>query len=83
MGFLALELVGSLVEFDFSAGMKTLGELLFINGLWSQEFSDSLKFWIKPPRLWVSVLLGEHSSNAPASTALAALDFSANIPQCG
>ena len=42
---LALELVGSWVEFDFSVGIEALGELLSINVSWNQEFSDVLKFW--------------------------------------
>ena len=45
MEYLALELVGSWVEFDFSVGIEALGELLSINVSWNQEFSDVLKFW--------------------------------------
>ena len=41
----ALEFVGSWVEIGFSVGMETLGGLLSINVLWSQEFSDVLWFW--------------------------------------
>ena len=44
MEYLALELVGSWVEFDFSVGIEALGELLSINVSWNQEFSDVLKF---------------------------------------
>ena len=46
MVYLALELVGSWVEFDFSVGIEALGELLSINVAWNQEFSDVLKFLI-------------------------------------
>ena len=42
---LALELVGSWVELDFSVGMEAFDELLFINVPWNQEFSDVLGFW--------------------------------------
>ena len=42
---LALELVGCWVQLGFSVGMETLGGLLSINVLWSQEFSDVLWFW--------------------------------------
>ena len=42
---LTLKLVGSWVELGFSVGMETLGGLLSINVLWSQEFSDVLWFW--------------------------------------
>ena len=41
---LALELVGSWVDFAFSVGMEALYELLLINVPWSQEFSGVLKF---------------------------------------
>ena len=43
---LALELVGSWVEFGFSVGMGLLDELLLINVPQSQEFSGVLMFWI-------------------------------------
>ena len=43
---LALELVGPSVELGFNVGMEALGELLLINGPWSQEISGDLKFWI-------------------------------------
>ena len=55
------------------------------------EIRNSLmfsSFGVKPPAsgfqsyTYSSLKTGEHSSNAPASTALAALDFSANAPQC-
>ena len=42
MGCLAMELSGSLVKPDLSAGM---GGLSSINIPWSQEFCDVLKFW--------------------------------------
>ena len=42
---LALKLVGSWVELGFNVGMEALGELLLINGPWSQEISGDLKFW--------------------------------------
>ena len=42
---LALELVGSWVEFDFSVGIEALGELLSINVSWNQEFSGVLRIW--------------------------------------
>ena len=43
MACLALDLVGFGVEFCFSVGVETLGELLSIKVLWSLEFSDVLK----------------------------------------
>ena len=43
---LAVKLVGSWVELGFNVGMEALGELLLINGPWSQEISGDLKFWI-------------------------------------
>ena len=46
MVFLALELVGSSVELDFSVGMEAFDELLSINVPWSQEFSGVLRVWI-------------------------------------
>ena len=42
---LALELVGSWVVFGFSVGMEAFDELLSINVLRSQEFSDILRIW--------------------------------------
>ena len=42
---LALELVGPWVVLGFSVGMEVFGELLLINGPWSQEFSDVLRIW--------------------------------------
>ena len=42
---LALELVGSWVMLGFSVGMEAFDELLSINVLWSQEFSDVLRLW--------------------------------------
>ena len=40
---LVLELVGPWVELGFSVGMKAFDELLSINVLRSQEFSDVLR----------------------------------------
>ena len=42
---LALELVGPLVELDFSVGMEAFDELLSINVPWIQELSDVLRIW--------------------------------------
>ena len=42
---LALELVGSWVVLGFSVGMEAFDELLSINILLSQEFSDVLRIW--------------------------------------
>ena len=42
---LALELVGPCVVLGFSVGMEAFDELLLINVLWSQEFSDVLRIW--------------------------------------
>ena len=42
---LALELVGSWVELDFSVGMEAFDELLSINVHWGQEFSGVLRIW--------------------------------------
>ena len=42
---LALELVGPWVVLGFSVGMEAFDELLLINVLWSQEFSDVLRIW--------------------------------------
>ena len=42
---LALELVGPWVVLGFSVGMEASGELLLINGPWSQEFSGVLRIW--------------------------------------
>ena len=42
---LALELVGPWVVLYFSVGMEAFDELLLINVLWSQEFSDVLRIW--------------------------------------
>ena len=42
---LALELVGPWVVLGFSVGMEAFDELLSINVLWRQAFSDVLKFW--------------------------------------
>ena len=45
MGCLALKLVGPWVVLGFSVGMEAFDELLSINALWSQEFSDVLRIW--------------------------------------
>ena len=42
---LALDLVGSWVVLGFSVGVEAFDELLSINVLWSQEFSDVLRIW--------------------------------------
>ena len=42
---LALELVVPWVMLGFSVGMEAFDELLLINVLWSQEFSDVLRIW--------------------------------------
>ena len=42
---LALELAGPWVMLGFSVGMEAFDELLLINVLWSQEFSDVLRIW--------------------------------------
>ena len=42
---LALELVGPWVVLGFSVGMEAFDELLSINVLRSQEFSDILRIW--------------------------------------
>jgi len=41
----ALELVGPWVVLGFSVGMEAFDELLSINVLRSQEFSDILRIW--------------------------------------
>ena len=43
--YLALKLVGSLVEFGFSVGMEVFDELLSISVPWSQEFCGVLRIW--------------------------------------
>ena len=53
---LALELVDPWVVLDFSVGMEAFDELLLINVLWSQEFSDGLRIWTKASCFWFSVL---------------------------
>jgi len=42
---LALELVGPWVMLVFSVGIEAFDEVLSINILWSQEFSDVLRIW--------------------------------------
>ena len=42
---LALELVGPWVMLVFSVGIEAFDEVLSINILWSQEFSDVLRNW--------------------------------------
>ena len=42
---LALELVAPWLVLGFSVGMEAFDELLLINVLWSQEFSDVLRIW--------------------------------------
>ena len=42
---LALELVGSWVEFSFHVGLEAFDEFLSINIPWSQEFSGVVRFW--------------------------------------
>ena len=42
---LVLELVGPWVVLGFSVVMEAFDELLSINVLWSQEFSDGLRIW--------------------------------------
>ena len=42
---LSLELVSLWVVLGFSLGMEVFDELLLINVLWSQEFSDVLRIW--------------------------------------
>ena len=42
---LALELVGPWVMLGFRVGMEAFDELLLINVLWSQEFSDVFRIW--------------------------------------
>ena len=42
---LALELVGPWVVLGFSVGMEVFDDLLSINVLWNQEFSDVLRIW--------------------------------------
>ena len=42
---LSLELVGPWVMLGFSVGMEAFDELLLINVLWIQEFSDVLRIW--------------------------------------
>ena len=37
------------MELGFSVGMEGFGELLSIIVPWNQEFSDVLKFAVKPP----------------------------------
>ena len=44
-----LELVGPWEVLGFSIGMEAFDELLSINVPWSQEFSDVLRIWTKPP----------------------------------
>ena len=46
---LSLELVGPWVVLGFSVGLEAFDELLSINVPWSQEFSDVLRIWTKPP----------------------------------
>ena len=45
MGCLTLELVGPWVVLGFSVGMEAFDELLLINVLWIQDFSDVLRIW--------------------------------------
>ena len=54
---LALELVGSWVDFAFSVGMEALYELLLINVPWSQEFSGVLILDLSLPPLAFSLIL--------------------------
>ena len=42
---LVLELVGPWVVLGFSIGMEVFDEFLWINVLWSQEFSGVLRIW--------------------------------------
>ena len=42
---LALELVDPWMVLGFSVGMEAFDEVLSINVLWSQEFSDVLRIW--------------------------------------
>ena len=42
---LALELVGRWLVLGFSVGIEAFDEVLSINILWSQEFSDVLRNW--------------------------------------
>ena len=42
---LALKFVVTWVLLGFSVGMEAFDELLLINVLWSQEFSDVLRIW--------------------------------------
>ena len=37
------------VKLGFSVGMEAFDEVLSINVLWSQEFSDVLRIWSKSP----------------------------------